>query len=60
MEAILNENKLSEMRLGVVRVFGGKAVGFRMMPDDDELEEEEDDAEEVDPEALWEPMRRAA
>jgi hypothetical protein len=60
MEAILNENKLSEMRLGVVRVFGGKAVGFRMMPDDDELEEEEDDAEEVDPEDLWEPMRRAA
>lgn len=68
MVAILNDNELSEMRLGVVRVFGGKAARFRLMPDDDEVEEEEDDADEVgvDPEDLYSGvvcrgwMRRAA
>ncbi len=65
MVEILNDNELSEMRLGAVRVFGGKAVGFRMMPDDDELEEDEEDADEVgvDPEDLvrWrDGMGRAA
>jgi hypothetical protein len=68
MVAILNDNELSEKRLGVVRVFGGKAARFRLMPDDDEVEEEEDDADEVgvDPEDLCSgvacrgSMRRAA
>lgn len=52
MVAILKDNELSDMRLGVVRVFGGKAVRFRLMPDGDDLEEEEEDADEVgvDPE----------
>ena len=54
MVAILKDNELSDMRLGVVRVFGGKAARFRLMPDDDEVEEEEEDADEVgvDPEDL--------
>lgn len=60
MVAILKDNELSDMRLGVVRVFGGKAARFRLMPDDDEVEEEEEDGDEVDPEDLWEPMGRAA
>ena len=53
MVAILIENELSDMRMGEVRVFGGKAVRFRLMPDDDEVEEEEEDADEVDPEDLY-------
>ena len=65
MVAILNDNELSEMRLGEVRVFGGKAVRFWLMPDDDEVEDEEEDADEVgvDPEDMvrWRVgMRRAA
>jgi hypothetical protein len=65
MVAILNDNELSEMQLGEVRVFGGKAVRFLLMPDDDEVEEEEEDADEVgvDPEDLVVfavRMRRAA
>jgi hypothetical protein len=62
MVAILNDNELSEMRLGVVRVFGGKAARFRLMPDDDEVEEEEDDADEVgvDPEDLVRPASQLA
>lgn len=52
MVAILNDNELSETQLGEVRVFGGKAVRFRLMPDDDELEEEEEDEVGVDPEDL--------
>ena len=54
MVEILNENRMSEMGLGEVRVIGGEAALFRMMPDDDELEEEEEDADEVgvDPEDL--------
>lgn len=53
MVVILNEKELSEMGLGEVRVIGGKAVRFRLMPDDDEVEEEEEDADEVDPEDLY-------
>ena len=62
MVAILKDNELSDMRLGVVRVFGGKAARFRLMPDDDEVEEEEDDADEVgvDPEDLVRPASQLA